>query len=85
MKELKELLGQLSFKPKEGVSGLYQKIYSQHNYCLEVDFSQKKINYGDKIKTANKTTSNFSHAENWVFFIYFLHKLPLKFEWILRL
>ena len=64
---MKELLVQLSFKPKEGENNLWHKLYSQHNNCsITVDFNQKKINYGKPITCGNRTIQNFANAENWV-------------------
>jgi type I restriction enzyme M protein len=63
----KDLLKYLGFIPKENASDIYQKKYSSYqNYCIEIDFKDEKINYGNLITLENKTTQNFSQAENWV-------------------
>lgn len=65
-KDYKLLLNALGFNLKDGVVDIYQKEYKQHNYFIEIDFSQEKICYGDLINADNKTTQNFSQKENWV-------------------
>ncbi|KQT33274.1 restriction endonuclease subunit S [Methylophilus sp. Leaf414] len=61
------LLQHLGFTPKENVTGIFYKKYSSAGgYVIEVDFTQEKINYGDLVVCENKTTQNFSQAENWV-------------------
>lgn len=61
------LLLALRFAPVEGKNGVYHKEYCQHNgYALIVDFNEKRIDYGPHITIGDKTTSNFSHAENFV-------------------
>ncbi len=55
----------LGFTPKENTSDVFQKKYAD-NYCVEIDFENKKFDYGDKITFQSKTTLNFSQAENWV-------------------
>lgn len=65
--KIKELLETLNYTPKNGTNNVYIKQYSsQCNYCIEVDFNNKKINYGNKIILGNTTTSNFSKPENFV-------------------
>ena len=65
--EYKNLLIALGFSPKENAVGVFSKKYPQaDNYCLEVDFENETINYGDKIKAESKTTQNFSQPENFV-------------------
>ncbi len=49
--------------PKENMSDIFQKKYAD-GYCVEIDFENKKFNYGDKITFESKTTQNFSQAEN---------------------
>lgn len=56
----------LGFAPKDGVVNVYQKTYKQHDYFIEIDFSNEQICYGDLIGADCKTTQNFSQAENWV-------------------
>lgn len=65
--ELKKLIEILKFKPVERENDRYYKTYPQHNgYIITIDFELKKIDYGSKIKVNDKTTSNFSHSENFV-------------------
>ncbi|WP_050009345.1 N-6 DNA methylase [Candidatus Glomeribacter gigasporarum] len=61
----KKILQILGFKPKENVSDIFIKKYVG-SYVIEVDFENEIFNYGKKIKAENKTTQNFSQAENWV-------------------
>ena len=66
-KNIKKLISSLDFKPKDGSKDVYWKKYiGDVNYVLEVDFEQKLLNYGSLITVDNKTTQNFSQAENWV-------------------
>lgn len=60
--KVKQLLG---FIPKENTSDVLMKKYAD-GYVIELDFKYCVINYGDKIRADNKTTQNFSQAENWV-------------------
>ncbi|MGB0870934.1 MAG: N-6 DNA methylase [Flavobacteriales bacterium] len=60
----KKLLKSLGYQPKENTSGIFIKKY--HGYSIEVDFNKSEFNFGKKIKSENKTTQNFSQAENWV-------------------
>lgn len=64
-KQYKKFIKILGFYLKENTSGIYFKKYAD-NYAIELDFNNKVINYGTKIKAENKTTQNFSQAENWV-------------------
>ena len=61
----KDLVKQLGFSPKEKKSDIYSKQYSG-GYTIEIDFTQKSINYGKDIQSESKTTQNFSQAENFV-------------------
>ena len=64
---MKDLITQLGFTPKEGFSNIVCKQYSKHkDFCIEVDFSSKKILYGNQITCENKSTQNFAQPENWV-------------------
>lgn len=63
---IKELIQKLGFLPKNNSVGVYHKKYAQHNYSIEIDFSNEQILYGDLINSESKTTQNFSQAENWV-------------------
>ena len=66
-KASKNLIEILGFLPKDGAVGIYSKRYKQHNdYCIDIDFQNESINYGDLISSDNKTTQNFSQKENWV-------------------
>lgn len=63
----KDLVKQLGFLPKDGAVGIYSKKYKQHNgYCIDIDFQNEIINYGNLIVYDYKTTQNFSKEENWV-------------------
>ena len=59
------LVQKLGFTPKENASGIFQKKYAD-GYSIEIDFENRKINFGDLIKSESKSTQNFSQAENWV-------------------
>jgi len=62
-----ELLRAIGFMPKENASKIYQKHYKGiHDYVIEVDFNQSRIDYGNLIQAESQTTQNFSQAENWV-------------------
>ncbi len=60
-----KLIQTLGFTPKENTSDIFQKKYA-NGYSIEIDFENKKINFGDLIKSESKTTQNFSQTENWV-------------------
>ena len=63
----KDLVKQLGFLPKDGAVGIYSKKYKQHNgYCIDIDFQNEIIDYGNLIVYDYKTTQNFSKEENWV-------------------
>ncbi len=64
--DYKGLVKKIGFQPKNGVVGIYEKQYSQHNYSIEIDFNKKQICYGNLIGADCKTTQNFSQDENWV-------------------
>jgi type I restriction enzyme M protein len=63
--DIKKIVKTLEFKPKEGASGVFSKIYTC-GYAIEVDFEKEDINYGDKIQFENKTIQNFLLPENFV-------------------
>lgn len=66
-KTSKDLVKKLGFLPKDGTVGIYSKKYRQHaGYCIDIDFQNEIINYGDLIVSDCKTTQNFSQEENWV-------------------
>lgn len=60
---LKEILESLNFLEQD-------KIYMKRigKYTLSIDFKNKNIIYPKEIKIHDKTTSNFSHLENFVVF-----------------
>jgi len=63
----RDLVKELGFLPKDGAVGIYSKKYKQHaGYCIDIDFKNEIINYGDLIVSDCKTTQNFSQEENWV-------------------
>ncbi|MDR0438035.1 MAG: N-6 DNA methylase [Bacteroidales bacterium] len=65
--DYKKFLTALGFTPKEKAADVFSKKYQQAGgYCLEVDLQKQIINYGNKIKSENKTTQNFSQPENFV-------------------
>ena len=64
--DIKEFVQKLGFSPKNNTVGIYEKKYTQHDYSIEIDFSNEQILYGDLISSDYKTTQNFSQAENWV-------------------
>lgn len=63
---IKALLKVLGYKPKNGTNNVCEKQYSNCNYVITIDFNNKKIDYGTKIKMGNATTSNFVKPENFV-------------------
>ncbi|MCF6271466.1 MAG: restriction endonuclease subunit S [Melioribacteraceae bacterium] len=65
--QYKNLIQKLGFSPKENTSGIYQKKYSNcEDYCIEIDFEERKLDFGNLINVESKTTQNFSQNENWV-------------------
>ncbi|EAL8365755.1 restriction endonuclease [Campylobacter jejuni] len=60
---LKQVLENLGFKNK---NENYVKTIT--NYTLLIDYKNQSINYPKEIKIHDKTTSNFSHPENFVVF-----------------
>lgn len=65
--DIKKYITALGFIPKNGTSGVYHKVYSDHdNYVISIDFDKEHIEYGDKIVAESKTTQNFSQPENFV-------------------
>ena len=59
------IINNLGFIPKENSSGIFEKKYTD-GYIIEIDVVKNSINYGEKIKSENKTTQNFSQPENFV-------------------
>ncbi len=71
---IKKIIKKIGFVPQDGKSGIYCKCYISHNnYTIFVDFNSEKIIYDSTENSAQsiitvweKTTSNFSQAENFV-------------------
>lgn len=71
---IKKLIRKIGFVPQNGKSGVYYKCYTSHsNYAIFVDFNSEKIIYDSAedltqatIIVWERTTSNFSQAENFV-------------------
>ncbi|EAO7152936.1 restriction endonuclease [Campylobacter coli] len=64
---LKQVLENLGFKNKnKNKNENYVKTIN--NYTLLIDYKNQSINYPKEIKIHDKTTSNFSHPENFVVF-----------------
>jgi type I restriction enzyme M protein len=61
----KQLIQSIGFTPKENSSGIFQKTYAG-GYSIEIDFDNKKIDFGNLITCESKTSQNFSQSENWV-------------------
>lgn len=60
---LKQVLENLGFKNKNE-----NYVKTINNYTLLIDYKDQSINYPKEIKIHDKTTSNFSHPENFVVF-----------------
>lgn len=60
---LKQVLENLGFKNKNE-----NYVKTINNYTLLIDYKNQSINYLKEIKIHDKTTSNFSHPENFVVF-----------------
>lgn len=71
---VKKLIATIGFVPQNGKSGVYHKVFASHNgYSIFVDFNTGRIEYDtainqqdSAIKVWDRTTSNFSQAENIV-------------------
>ncbi len=71
---MKTLIKAIGFSPQNGKTGIYHKVYPSHDgYTIFVDFNQKTFTYdadtnpkNSNITVWEKTTSNFSKAENLV-------------------
>lgn len=71
---VKTLIKAIGFLPQDGKTGIYHKAYPSHDgYTIFVDFNQKTFTYdadtnpkNSNITVWEKTTSNFSQAENLV-------------------
>ncbi len=61
----KNLILSLGFKENNNT---FIKKYKAFDYEMLVDFGKEVLNYGDKVVVNDKTTSNFSHNENFVVF-----------------
>ena len=60
--DVKKHITALGFIPKNGTSGIYHKIYSDHNnYVISIDFDKEHIEYGDLSSTYK---CNFLGADN---------------------
>lgn len=57
----------LSLGYKESKNTFIKK-YKNFDYEMSVNFDNEVLNYGDKVVVNDKTTSNFSHDENFVVF-----------------
>lgn len=72
--KIKKIIKKIGFVPQNGKNGIYYKSYiSFDNYTIFVDFINEKIVYDSVenssqtvITVCEKTTSNFSQAENFV-------------------
>ena len=62
---LKNLILSLGFKENNNT---FIKKYRVFDYEMSVDFDNEVLNYGNKVAVNDKTTSNFSHDENFVVF-----------------
>lgn len=71
---IKGLIATIGYTPQDGKNGIYCKSYPNHGgYCIFVDFNTQQIIYdsdenpsGIAINVWERTTSNFSQAENFV-------------------
>lgn len=71
---IKKEIVEMGFSPQNGKNGIYYKSYDVHNgYTIFVDFISKSIIYDSKenpdgifISAGERTTCNFSQAENFV-------------------
>lgn len=71
---IKRLVTTIGYTPQDGKNGIYYKSYPEHDgYCIFVDLNAQQIIYdsdenpsGIAIKVWERTTSNFSQAENFV-------------------
>ncbi len=65
--QIKTLVLALGFTTNHSEDSIFIKSYSIHsNYKIQVNFETAKIDYGNKIKLEDETTSNFSAPENFV-------------------
>ncbi len=65
--DVKKHIKALGFIPKSGTSGIYHKVYLDHdNYVISIDFDKEHIEYGDRFIAESKNTQNFSQPENFV-------------------
>lgn len=74
VENIKKLIVKIGFTPQNGKNNVYYKAYLSHSgYMICVDFNTEKIEYftqdapkDGRISIGDGTTSNFSHAENFV-------------------
>ena len=64
---LKQTLDYLDFK-QSLIDTIYIKYFKEFDCELKVDFKAEKLIYPKELKVNDKTTSNFSHPENFVVF-----------------
>ena len=63
--DVKKHITALGFIPKNGTSGIYHKIYSDHNnYVISLDFYKEHIEHADKITAETNTTLYLSQPVN---------------------
>lgn len=61
----KSFIQKIGFLPKENVSGIFVKKYSE-GYCIEVDFEKSTFHFGGKIKVVDRDIQNITKSEDWV-------------------
>lgn len=91
--EIEKLIDLIGFKAQEGEEKIYNKNYPKHSdYVIKVDSEKEKIDYGTKIKSGDKTTSNFVNSENFIVLEcvdrvlekgYAPDKLSLEHKWLM--
>lgn len=55
--DFKKLIRALQFSPQENTSSVLQKEYADHDgYTIEIDLAKEQFHFGNKIKSASKTT-----------------------------
>ncbi|GGI26668.1 restriction endonuclease subunit S [Pedobacter mendelii] len=61
----KDFALKLGFIPKENVSGIFIKKYSE-DQSIEIDFEKNTFHFGGKIKIGEKDSQNITKPEDWV-------------------